>query len=218
MLTKALCRTKIPVVQIQAEHQGVCQDEGLSLDDETFNQLPALLEVAEEARIILLHNLHVAHGLMNGTQGVVKKIIYPKDGNPNHEIAALRMPDCILVDFPQYEGPAFFQEPTKRTWVPLFPRSISDSSSKDVTRRQFPIVLGWALTPWKAQGLTLSKSVVKLGKAISDPGVLFVALSRVQHPDNLMLDDEFPVFLIILKQARKATFKTRQNWENSSTK
>ena len=80
-------------------------------------------------------------------------------------------------------------------------------------RRQFPIVLGWALTPWKAQGLTLKKAVVKLGHAVSDPGVLFVALSRVQHPDDLMLDDDFPDFTTILKQNRHESFKNRQAWE-----
>ena len=80
-------------------------------------------------------------------------------------------------------------------------------------RQQFPIVLGWALTPWKAQGSTLKKAIVKLGNAVNDPGVLFVALSRVRHPDDLMLDDDFPDFTTILKQSRNPSFKTRQDWE-----
>ena len=84
---------------------------------------------------------------------------------------------------------------------------------KDIKRRQFPIVLAWALTPWKAQGLTLRKATVKLSHAISDPGVLFVAMSRVKHPDDLMLDDDFPDYATILRGARHESFKHRQIWE-----
>ena len=42
---------------------------------EQFNGLAAQFEVAEEARVILTSNLAVEQGLMNGTQGVVKRII-----------------------------------------------------------------------------------------------------------------------------------------------
>mgnify|MGYP003330426215 CR=1 FL=1 len=94
-----------------------------------------------------------------------------------------------------------------------FPREISDPESKDVKRRQFPLVLGWALTPWKAQGLTLKKAVIKLSRAVMEPGVLFVALSRVEHPDNLMPDDDFPDYSTILRQKRNENFVKRQTWE-----
>ena len=101
----------------------------------------------------------------------------------------------------------------KRIWCPIFPREISDPEAIDVKRRQFPLVLGWALTPWKAQGLTLKKAIVKLARAAAEPGVLFVALSRVEHPDNLMLDDDFPDYATILKQKRHESFAKRQAWE-----
>ena len=94
-----------------------------------------------------------------------------------------------------------------------FPRDIKDPEASHVIRRQFPLVLGWALTPWKAQGLTLKKVVVKLSRAAAEPGVLFVALSRVEHPDNLMLDDDFPDFSTILKQKKHESFGKRQLWE-----
>ena len=50
--------------------------------------------------------------------------------------------------------------------------------------------------------MTLKKAVVKIGVSASKPGVAFVALSRVGHPDDLMLDDDFPALLEILKQSR----------------
>ena len=127
---------------IEAQHDGISQSEGLKIDSEHFNELEAVIEVAEEARIILVHNLHVAYGLMNGTQGTIKRVVYKPDGHTNHDNPDLRFPECILVDFPEYEGPAFFNEPEKRTWCPIFPREISDPESIDVKRRQFPLVLG----------------------------------------------------------------------------
>ena len=128
-----------------------------------------------------------------------------------HHDRALRMPLCILVDCPKYQGPQFFSEPERRTWVPIFPKTVRDQQEKDVTRTQFPLVLGWALTPWKAQGMTLDKAVVKLSAAVATPGVLFVALSRVRHPDDLMLDDDFPAFATVLKGSCHPSFKRRQN-------
>ena len=93
---------------------------------------------------------------------------------------------------PSIPVPPFFPEPERKTWIPIFPRTVADEDDKTITRTQFPLVLGWALTPWKAQGITLYKVIVKLGRAVAEPGVLFVALSRVRHPDDLMLDDSVP--------------------------
>ena len=47
--------------------------------------------------------------------------------------------------------------------------------------------------------MTLDKAIVRLRDAVSTPGVLFVALSRVRHPDDRMLDDDFPALALILK-------------------
>ena len=85
--------------------------------------------------------------------------------------------------------------------------------SEGVTRKQFPLILGWAMTHWKAQGMTLDRAVVRLTKAAASPGVAFVALSRVRHPDHLMLEDTFPDMATIMKQSEKEAFVTRQRRE-----
>ena len=103
------------------------------------------------------------------------------------------MPQSIVVDCPQYVGPSFYPDNEERkTWVPILSKTKHSDKDSNVKRTQFPLVLGWALTPWKAQGMTLDKAVVKLGSKAGTPGVAFVALSRVRHPDDLMLDDDFP--------------------------
>ena len=69
------------------------------------------------------------------------------------------------------------------------------------------------MTPWKVQGMTLGRAIVRLTRAASSPGVAFVALSRVRHPDHLMLEDSFPDMSTIMKQSEKESFQTRQRWE-----
>jgi hypothetical protein len=206
-------RENLPVIRIQAEHTGVCEEEGAKLNEERFNGLANTLELCEEARVILIHNLAVEHGLMNGTQGTVKQIVFAHGCHPNHEDATKRMPKAVVVDFPKYAGSAFYTEPERRTWVPIEPRQISDGDKRDVLRTQFPLILGWAMTPWKAQGMTLDRVIVRLTKAASSPAVAFVAMSRVRHPDHLMLEDCFPDMATIMKQADKDSFQARQRWE-----
>ena len=155
---------KIPIAKFDALHVGIDQDQGLSLDEQFFRGLPAAVEIAEGALIILLHNLAVEHGLLNGTQGVVKKIVYDTASGPLHEDEAQRMPRSIVIDFPQYVGPIYYDAkkfPERRTWVPIEPREVSKDDNASVKRIQYPLTLGWALTPWKAQGMTLDKAVVR---------------------------------------------------------
>ena len=214
MLNRALAREqKQPVIGFSAVHAGINQSQGEALDDSRFSGLPSRFELSEDAWLILTHNLKPELGLMNGTRGTAKRIIYARGCHPNHDDPAQRLPALIIFDVPKYTGPPFFPEPERKTWIPIFPRTVADEDDKTITRTQFPFVLGWALTPWKAQGMTLDKVIVKLGRAVSEPGVLFVALSRVRHPDDLMLDDSFPALFEILKQAKHPSFAKRQHWE-----
>ena len=134
-------------------------------------------------------------------------------------MASQRMPIMIIVDCPNYVGPCFYsadelkEHPERRTWIPFRPRPLRAETDKARVRIQFPFVLGWALTPWKAQGMTLDKAIVKVGHKASTPGVLFTTRTRVRHPDDLMLDDDFPDMATIMRQAKSASFQKRQKWE-----
>ena len=67
------------------------------------------------------------------------------------------MPEAIVVNIPDYKGPCFY--PGEPTWVPLLPM-LSVKEGTRMTREQFPIVAGFALTVNKAQGLTVKEGVV----------------------------------------------------------
>ena len=182
-------KDNLPVIRIDAIHTGTTQEEGKKMGEERFNGLAAQVELIEEARVILIHNLAVEYGLMNGTQGVVKQIIFETGHHPNHVNANMRMPHTIVVDFPKYAGPRFYDDHERATWEPNQPGERDADGSEGITRKQFPLILGWAMTPWKAQGMTLDRAVVRLTRAAASPGVALVALSRVRHPDHLMLED-----------------------------
>jgi Ni,Fe-hydrogenase III component G len=205
--------TKVPVIAFDAVHEGTTQEAGMRMDANLFGSLANRLEAATGARVLLTHNLAVDDGLMNGSQGSIVDIVYADGCNPNHDSVANRMPNAVIVDFPGYTGKPFFCEPSKRTWVILLPHTCRSEEDREITRTQFPLCLAWALTPWKAQGMTLAKVIVKLGGACSKPGVLFVALTRVRHPDALLLEDDFPAFSVIRRQLAHPSFAARQRWE-----
>ena len=67
------------------------------------------------------------------------------------------LPEAIIGEFPDYCGPAIYADEPK--WVPILPiTSIKDGTR--VSRTQFPLVAGFALTVNKAQGLTVKEGVV----------------------------------------------------------
>jgi len=61
--------------------------------------------------------------------------------------------------------------------------------------------------------MTLDKVTVSLSHACVKPGVLFMALTRVRHPDNLLVEDVFPSFSTIRRQLLHPNFQARQRWE-----
>ena len=114
----------VPVARFPATHAGVSEEDGMKLDDALFKGLEKNMEIAEDARVILTHNLIPGQGLMNGTQGNVKRIVNDTAAGPSAEEPVERMPRHLVVDFPQYVGPAFYDEPERRTHdVPGYPSS-----------------------------------------------------------------------------------------------
>ena len=204
---------EVPVIAFDAVHEGTAQETGMPMSDEFFKATPRRLQVVVGAPVLLLHNLAVEHGLMNGSQGTVENIVFSMGDHPNHDRVANRMPSAVIITFPGYSGPPLFPVPDPRTWVILEPREQEYGERAEIKRKQFCLCLAWSLTPWKAQGMTLEKVIVRLSHACSKPGVLFVALTCVRHPDNLFLDGDFPAFSTLRRQLLHPSFAARQRWE-----
>ena len=73
--------------------------------------------------------------------------------------------------------------PLCRTW---------STAAGSCSRLQLPVKLAWAVTIHKAQGLTLSKVVMNIGKKEFFTGLSFVACSRVRALNDLLFDPPFP--------------------------
>ena len=69
MLNRSLAKErKQPILAFDAVHEGISHEVGMKMEEAHFNGLPARLELSDEARVILTHNMNPDVGLMNGTQ------------------------------------------------------------------------------------------------------------------------------------------------------
>jgi ATP-dependent exoDNAse (exonuclease V) alpha subunit len=56
-------------------------------------------------------------------------------------------------------------------------------------RTQYPLMLAWALSVHKVQGMTLSRTYISLNKYFFERGQAYVALSRTKNLEDLFLLD-----------------------------
>ena len=166
------------ITKLNSMHTGANAINGSNTDTK---QLECNLYLSVQSKILLLHNISTTFKLVNGSTGTIMDFIYNEGTNPP------LLPSYIVIDFPTYNGPSFFGDDIdKKSWVILKPVIAEwtpdhkhTSSSNICTRKQFPIRLAWAWTPWKAQGSTFhNKFTLHLGNTEKDHGCSYVAFSR----------------------------------------
>jgi hypothetical protein len=177
-----LKRLRTPINCIQAEHD---DNRFRSKGSEYCRRLVDKLYLAVGAKVMLLWNINLAHGLVNGSNGEVIDFIYT-DGEK-----APQLPFAIIINFPDYTGPPFFSEAGREKWVPLLAQTYEFTEGfKSHFRKQFPISLSWALTAWKAQGLTCNHNVYAvIGDSEKTTGLTYVILSRNTKIKQLCIGD-----------------------------
>ena len=74
---------------------------------------------------------------------------------------------------------------------------------------QLPLILAWGITIHKAQGLTLDRAIIDIGKDLFEAGQMYVALSRLKNLDGLYLED----FKLENLKVNKAVLKFYKNLE-----
>ena len=167
-----------PVATIKAVHTGPNSSKA-STDD--AGGLQPVVCLAKGARVMLSSNLWVEMGLVNGAMGTVQAICYDGRAPPD-------LPVAVTVLFDRYSSPTLPDgtvpiAPLRRTWL---------TSGNQCSRLQLPLKLAWAVTIHKAQGLTLSKLCVDIGRKEFSAGLTFVAISRVRRLTDFLLNPPFP--------------------------
>ena len=145
--------------------------------------------LAEGAKVILNCNLWTSKGLVNGAQGVVKKIWFDQGSN-----AHSHLPAVVFVKFDGYSGPETpAWEGIDPYWVPIVPAVAQWETKVEqaLTCTQLPLMLAWGITIHKSQGLTLEKAVVELGSKDFSAGLTFVAISQVKTLKGLAFRTHF---------------------------
>jgi ATP-dependent exoDNAse (exonuclease V) alpha subunit len=128
---------------------------------------PEWLSLKPGAQVMLLTNLDVNKGLVNGSVGVVRS--YAETG--------------VRVDF---RGQVIVVEENERS-IKEQEATHEGIKYKTVAQRtQIPLKLAYAVTAHKAQGCTLDRAVIDMGEAFA-AGQVYTALSRVRNIESLSI-------------------------------
>ena len=144
---------------------------------------PHLLELKVGAVVILLRNLNPSEGHVNGTRYVIQNLL-------PHVI------DVTAISGSKKGAKLFIP----RIWL----------ASKDATlpfemkRKQFPIKLAYCMTANKAQGQTLDRVGIFLGREFFSHGQLYVAISRVGNANSVKIlfkkENDYHVKNVVYKE------------------
>lgn len=152
------------------------QDEYLSYDKYAFDSFVNRCPVGERldlkigAQVMLVVNFSFDKGLVNGSRGVITGWKEPKlDFSPNFK-------RCPIVKFAN--GSEFAVKPHVWTYT---------SNKMEFRYSQIPLILAWALTIHRSQGMTVNEAEMDLGANVFAPGQAYVALSRVRSLEGLCL-------------------------------
>ena len=158
--------------QIKAQHSS---KSATKLSAAEFDGFRAVVNLVRGCKTVLTRNVSYKFGLANGTRGTFIGAVYGPGGVGT-------CPDALVCEFPAYCGPAFYEDEPK--WVPILPLTSYKDGTR-MSRTQFPLVAGYALTVNKAQGLTIKEGVVihlvgggKRFRPASKHGLPFVAFTR----------------------------------------
>ena len=147
---------------------------------ETGN-LRKILQVKVGARVMITTNIDVSDGLTNGAMGFVSNIVMD---TLSQDIKAI----LVVFDNSDVGEDARSRSLYKHINANAVPITYGQKSfqlknkkSCQVTRKQFPLTLAWAVTIHKCQGLTLQEIVVDMcpSKGQFSAGQAYVAFSRV---------------------------------------
>ncbi|XP_065648802.1 ATP-dependent DNA helicase PIF1 isoform X2 [Hydra vulgaris] len=142
-----------------------------------------VLNLKVGAQVMLLNNLSVSTGLVNGARGVVTKFMSLKESKSPNETSLIEF-ENEECEYPRYPVVKF----VNNLELLINPDQISTEVAGEVIsyRKQLPLALAWAVSVHKAQGMTLERVELSIANAF-EHGQAYVALSRVTSLNGLLL-------------------------------
>lgn len=163
----------------------VAMDKGETKYLEVIERPEREIRICENAQVMICRNIDIHSKLVNGTVGIIKKILYENQFETDGDVVVLNALENKVVVQLVVTDP----ETNAKEEVSIVAAKIESSSAQGTstaTRYQLPLVLAYAISIHKAQGITLDQAAISLDRCFS-PGQAYVALSRLRNLDGLRL-------------------------------
>ncbi|EAQ87519.1 hypothetical protein CHGG_04138 [Chaetomium globosum CBS 148.51] len=177
-------------IQVEAKQEGAGAEK---VESSNAGNLAKRLPLCVGCRVMLTRNLWADVGLVNGAQGRVYDISWKEGADVLRD-----PPEVIMVAFDDYDGPAFTMpngEPLRsgeKLVVPILRvRQEFMIGANSCSREQFPLLVSYAITVHKSQGITLDKVVCDISAPEFASGLSYVVVSRVKTLGGLMFERPF---------------------------
>ncbi|KAF3055703.1 ATP-dependent DNA helicase PIF1 [Daldinia childiae] len=179
------------VIHVEATNDG---PKAAQVDSQAAGNLSKSFPICIGCRVMITRNIWSWAGLVNGAQSHVYDISWAERADVSRD-----PPEAIMVVFDKYKGPPFTlpdgSELRNDHGNPVIPiervRQEFTIRGASCSRLQFPLMISYAVTVHKSQGLTLEKVVCNISKPEFASGLSYVAVLRVSNLFGLMFDCPF---------------------------
>ena len=138
---------------------------------------------------MLCRNIDTKKGLVNGSIGTVTAITS----------------QYVTVNFDRIVEPCSIERVRSKFML---------KKSFYVYRKQFPLILAFAVTIHKCQGLSLNSAIIDLSQKVFSPGMAYVALSRVRSLNGVYLTHFDPASIIVSSRCLEEVNRLRSKYRN----
>ncbi|KAH7462394.1 hypothetical protein FOMA001_g18523 [Fusarium oxysporum f. sp. matthiolae] len=174
-----------PVVQIKVNNVG--PGAAAAAPDDKAGNLAKQILICIGARLMPTSNLWQPVG-----SATALAVLFTTSAGRPGLTPSKTLPCVIMMEFDKYNGPVFLTTPDGKKIVPIL--SVERDFLIGATfcaRTQFPLIVCYAITVHKSQSITEDMIVTDLSCQDFQTGLSYVAVSRVETLEGLMLEAPF---------------------------